>query len=100
MQITTGGTVYKLVRVAVGSTILHKHALARPNSAMARCESFVVATLDVVPLSMTEAMISSATDAMLAVWACIGARVVVVICEVGARVVVAICMVVTVVTTR
>jgi len=66
---------------------------------MARCEFSAVAASDVVPLSMTEAMISSATAAMLAARACISGGIVV-ICGVGASVKVANCVVVTVVNTR
>lgn len=76
---TTGGKAKELVTVAVGSTILQEHAFARPDSASARCQLVVVETSpDVVPLAMTDSMISSATAAMLAALAWSDAAAVVV----------------------
>tara|TARA_R110002003_G_scaffold3_31_gene233 strand:+ start:33278 stop:33580 length:303 start_codon:yes stop_codon:yes gene_type:complete len=66
------------VTVAVGSTILQEHAFARPDSACIRCSFLEATAADVVPLSITELMMSSATAAaMLAARGKSGARVVV-----------------------
>jgi hypothetical protein len=60
---------------------LQEHAVANPDSADIRCAFLVTVGSAVVPLMMTELMMSSATAAaMLAALATIGASVVVAVC--------------------
>lgn len=65
-----------LVTVAVGSTILHEQALASPASACSRCTFLVDVAGAVVPLAITELIMSSATAIILAALALSGACVV------------------------
>lgn len=60
---------------------MQEHAFARPDSASARCQFIEVdVTPSVVPLAMTDSMMSSATAAMLAALAMTGATVIVAVC--------------------
>lgn len=69
------------VTVAVGDTISHEHALARPDSACIRCSFFVGVALAGtgvgVPLSSTDSKMYCATATTLAARATIEAAVMV-----------------------
>lgn len=65
-KLTAGGTVKELRTVPVGSTFLHEQAFASPSSAWRRCQFLGVGVGSLVPLSMTDEMMSSATAAAFA----------------------------------